>query len=73
MKYGFAVAFVLPSFVVGACVSIADIDASKYQPECARQCTGNYSQCVSAPLAGPSQFAQCKQSLMLCLQTCPPK
>lgn len=60
---------------LSGCVSIADVDTTKAEPTCARQCTQTYSQCVAAPAVGTPTglFYQCKQALKLCLDTCPPK
>jgi hypothetical protein len=61
--------------VVSGCVSTNDVDVTKTEPVCARQCTANYSACVSTPSVGTPTvlFYQCKEALKLCLQTCPPK
>lgn len=57
------------------CVSISDVDMSKAEPSCARECTGRYSMCISAPAIGTptALFYQCKQALSACVGTCPPK
>lgn len=59
-------------FAMGGCVSMSDIDVSKVQPECARQCTGNYSQCATGFQTMSSQMG-CRDNLKLCVQTCPAK
>jgi hypothetical protein len=68
----------LLSFVTltGCAYSIAEIDTSKAEPNCIRQCAGTYSQCVSS---GPSFGAKtetlraCRESYSVCVSTCPPK
>ena len=54
------------------CVSMNDIDVSKVQPECARQCTASYSQCATGFQTVSSQMG-CRDNLKLCVQTCPAK
>ncbi len=63
-------------FMVGCAYSISDIDVSKYESLCVRQCTANYSSCVS----GGNQIGfktetlrACQESYKVCIQTCPPK
>ena len=54
------------------CVSIADVDVTKYEPTCARECTGRHSACVSgSAIATGPQLMQCKEGFQLCLRTCP--
>ena len=57
--------------------SLNDVDVSKAEATCARQCTMTYSSCVSTPTLGGFQqsaaYSQCKEALKLCVKTCPPK
>jgi uncharacterized protein YcfL len=63
---------VLSLFALAGCVSMNDIDVSKVQPECARQCTTSYSQCATGFQTVSSQMG-CRDNLKLCVQTCPAK
>jgi hypothetical protein len=60
----------------GCAYSIKDIDVSKADPICTRQCTASYSQCVSG---GPSIGAKtetlraCREAYAICVATCPSK
>lgn len=60
----------------GCAYSIADIDVTKSEPACARQCTATYSTCVSS---GPSigmkteTLRACREGYAACIQTCPPR
>lgn len=56
----------------GCAPTLDDIDVSKKEPTCARQCTTTYSDCVARALA-PGNFRSCKEALRLCVQTCPDK
>jgi len=60
----------------GCSYSILDIDVSKTEPNCARQCTETYSSCVS----GGNQVGfktetlrACKEAYSVCIKTCPAK
>lgn len=60
----------------GCAYSISDIDISKSDPACVRQCTTTYSSCVS----GGNQIGfktetlrACQESYKVCVQTCPAK
>lgn len=60
----------------GCAYSIADIDVSKKEPDCARQCTANYSQCVQAgPVVGfkTETLRACREAYAACVSTCPAK
>lgn len=60
----------------GCAYSIADIDLSKTDPACARQCTATYSQCVQAgPVVGfkTETLRACREAYAACVSTCPPK
>jgi len=58
----------------GCTYSIKDIDVSKIESNCARQCTVSYSSCVS----GGNQIGfktetlrACKEGYEACISTCP--
>nr|CUV23533.1 exported protein of unknown function [Ralstonia solanacearum]CUV33079.1 exported protein of unknown function [Ralstonia solanacearum]CUV38714.1 exported protein of unknown function [Ralstonia solanacearum]CUV61276.1 exported protein of unknown function [Ralstonia solanacearum] len=64
-----AVAIVLQ----GCAYSISDVDISHAQPECARQCTVTYSQCVSGgPAVGfkTETLRACHEAYAACVSTC---
>ena len=63
-------------FLAGCAYSIKDIDVSKVESTCARQCTATYSSCVS----GGNQVGfktetlrACKEGYEACIKTCPPR
>ena len=63
-------------FELGCAYSISDIDISKSDPACTRQCSIAYSSCVS----GGNQIGfktetlkACRESYQVCIQTCPIK
>ncbi|MCX5811094.1 MAG: hypothetical protein NT178_00905 [Proteobacteria bacterium] len=68
-----AIAFLALS---GCAYSITDIDVSKADPGCTRQCTTTYSQCVSG---GPSvgfkteTLRACRDAYAICISSCPSK
>ena len=69
--------YLLLSFALAGCsYSIKDIDVSKADPSCTRQCTTTYSQCVSG---GPSvgfkteTLRACKEAYEICISSCPSK
>ena len=62
--------------LAGCAYSIKDIDTSKVEPTCARQCTTTYSSCVS----GGNQVGfktetlrACREGYTACVNTCPAK
>jgi hypothetical protein len=62
--------------LAGCAYSIADIDVSKSEPSCVRQCSTAYSSCVS----GGNQMGfktetlrACQESYKVCIQTCTAK
>jgi len=68
--------FALTTLLQGCAYSISEIDLSKTEPVCARQCTANYSSCVS----GGNQIGfktetlrACREAYSACVQTCPSK
>jgi len=75
MKLCGLMALMLSGCGLVGCVQVSDVDLSGFEPTCARQCTANYSACVSggSPAVGtPTVVAyECKKGLKLCAQTCP--
>lgn len=69
--------FSVSIFILSGCAySISDIDVSKSEPSCVRQCSTTYSACVS----GGNQVGfktetlrACQESYKVCIQTCPAK
>ena len=63
--------------IVTACAySITDIDVSKSEPVCVRQCSTNYSSCVSQGNQigfKTETLRACRESYAVCVQTCPTK
>ena len=75
MRLLLSVTIALP-LLVGCAYSIKDVDVSKVESTCARQCTATYSSCVS----GGNQVGfktetlrACKEGYEACIQTCPAK
>jgi hypothetical protein len=66
----------LALILYGCAYSIKDIDVSKADPSCTRQCVTTYSQCVSG---GPSVGAKtetlraCREAYEICISSCPSK
>lgn len=65
---------VITGLLGGCAYSISEIDVSKSEPSCVRQCTTTYSSCVS----GGNQIGfktetlrACQESYKVCVQTCP--
>jgi hypothetical protein len=62
--------------VLGCAYSITDIDISKSEPTCVRQCSANYSSCVSQGNQigfKTETLRACRESYAVCVQTCPAK
>ena len=60
----------------GCAYSISEIDISKTESVCARQCTTTYSQCVQGgPVIGSKMetLRACKEGFEMCIKTCPSK
>lgn len=58
----------------GCAYSIEDIDVSKSEPSCVRQCTASYSSCASnGPAVGfkTETLRACRESYSICVKTCP--
>ena len=76
MKKILGLLLVATGLLAGCAYSIADIDVSKSEPSCVRQCSTAYSACVS----GGNQVGfktetlrACQESYKVCVQTCPAK
>lgn len=68
--------FLLATVLTGCAYSITDVDVSKSDPVCVRQCTTAYSSCVSGgPQIGfkTETLRACRESYAVCVQTCPIK
>lgn len=62
--------------LVGCAYSIAEIDVSKYEPSCVRECSKSYSPCVSQGNQigfKTETLRACKESYVICTNTCPTK
>ena len=73
MKIIFLSALVVLS---GCAYSIKDVDVSKSEPNCVRECSKSYSQCASTgPAVGfkTETLRACKESYEVCISTCPSK
>ena len=60
----------------GCAYSITDIDISKSEPSCVRQCSNSYSSCVSQGNQigfKTETLRACRESYAVCVQTCPLK
>lgn len=68
------VAAALCTAVLGGCAlpNIKDVDTSKAQPDCVRQCTASYSACVST-VRQREVFQACHDAFQVCVNTCPAK
>lgn len=70
-------ALLLIASLLSSCAySITDIDISKYEPACVRQCSANYSSCVSQGNQigfKTETLRACRESYAVCVQTCPAK
>ena len=76
MKYLLVINIFAFLLLSGCAYSISDIDVSKIEPDCARQCTATYSSCVS----GGNQVGfktetlrACREAYSACIKTCPAK
>ena len=76
MKFLCRISFLVLILLTGCAYSIADIDISKTEPKCARECSITYSSCVS----GGNQVGfktetlrACREAYVVCIQTCPTK
>jgi len=60
----------------GCAYSIKDIDVSKSEPGCVRQCTASYSSCVSQGNQigfKTETLRACQEAYSICVNTCPAK
>lgn len=68
------IGIVLTALLGGCAYSIKDVDTSKAEPSCVRQCTSSYSACVSG---GPSigfkteTLRACGDAYSVCVTNCP--
>lgn len=70
------VVIVLIALLTGCAYSIKDVDTSKSEPSCVRQCTTSYSSCVSgSPSIGfkTETLRACGEAYSVCISTCPTK
>jgi len=70
--------FILIAVLVlsGCAYSIKDIDVSKAEQKCVRDCSTNYSSCVSnGNQVGfkTETLRACRESFEICVNTCPTK
>jgi len=57
---------------LSGCASTSDIDLSKVEPTCGKECSANYSTCLSKFSLFPiHQQNVCTDALKLCAQSCP--
>lgn len=74
MKLRLFIAMATMSLFGGCAYSIADIDISKAEPTCVRQCSTSYSSCVSQGNQigfKTETLRACRESYSVCVQTCP--
>lgn len=70
------ISLLVVSLIVGCAYSITDIDVSKSEPNCVRQCSAHYSSCVSqGNQVGfkTETLRACREAYAVCVQTCPTK
>ena len=67
-------ALCVAAFALGGCAlpNVKDVDTSKAQPDCVRQCTAHYSGCVST-VRQREVFQACHDAYQVCVNTCPAK
>lgn len=68
--------FALVALFAGCAYSIKDIDVSKYEQACVRECSVSYSSCVSqGNQVGlkTETLRACRESYSVCVSTCPLK
>ncbi len=69
-------ATIVVTVLAGCAYSIKDIDVSKVESNCARECTAIYSSCVSGGNQIGSKMETlraCKEGYEACITTCPAK
>lgn len=72
----FLVAFLSIVYISGCAYSIKDIDVSKLESSCVRECSKSYSSCVSqGNQVGfkTETLRACQESYIVCTNTCPRK
>ena len=69
-----AVALCTAALLLDGCTlpNIKDVDTSKVQSDCVRQCTASYSGCVST-VREHVVFQACHDAYQVCVNTCPTK
>ena len=60
----------LLTLVLYGCVSLADIDTTKKNQNCVRQCSTTVSQCMGNAIGQP-QMSACKEAFKICIDSCP--
>ena len=63
-------------FLSGCSYSIKEIDVSKADKNCVRQCAASYSKCIQGgPVIGSQMeiLRACRESYSICIDTCPVK
>lgn len=66
----------LSALVLSGCAySIQDVDVSRSDPVCVRQCTATYSACVSGPQVGfkTETLRACRDGYAVCARSCSSK
>ena len=61
---------------IGCAYSIKEVDVSKADPSCVRECTASYSSCVSqGNQVGfkTETLRACKEAYEICISVCPAK
>ncbi len=69
-------ALVLAVTISGCSYSISEIDVSNLEPECVRECSANYSECVSqGNQVGfkTETLRACRDAYVVCTNTCQQK
>lgn len=62
--------------LLGCAYSISEIDVSRLEPSCVRQCSQSYSSCVSQGNQigfKTETLRACRESYVVCTNTCPAK
>ena len=77
MTKSLGIIIVAITFLLAGCAySITDVDVSNLEPSCVRECSTNYSSCVSAGNQiglKTETLRACRESYVVCTNTCPPK
>ena len=62
--------------LIGCAYSIKEVDVSRAEPSCVRECTASYSSCVSQGNQigfKTETLRACKESYEICISACPAK